>query len=134
MARKGFFDDCNNILFYKRKKGYSLMEIWKWKQSVDPLEDDLLSLNHCVRVCYEKELPFSTFQIKRVFNKVFKKEFHGSKVLSWNFIKKWSGNKMVKFKSEVKSKVPSTPPYGNKLTSPLHDKGKKVVGVGGSLK
>lgn len=109
IKNRNIFRLCDDNIIYKRKTGYSLNEILKFKQSIEPCEDDLLSLNHCVRVCYERNLPYSNKQVRKVFNKVFKQEFHGSGVLSWNFLKQWTGNKMIKFKSEVSFKAPYSP-------------------------
>ena len=125
------FKFIDKQIIYKRKMGYSLMEIYKYKQSVEPGEDDLLSLNHVVRVCHEEGLPFTLSQIRRVFNKVFKKEYHESSILGLNFLKQWKGNKLLKFESEMDvpfQKVLSGPIKSNQR-SPVRRDNQNIVEI-----
>ncbi len=113
--------------------GYSLFEILKYKQSTEPMEDNLLSLNHVVRVCHEERLPFTLSQIKRVFKKVFKKGYHGSPILSLNFLKQWKGNKVIKFQPETPvtiSKVLSGPIKSTQKRPVTNDNQNKVNSYG----
>lgn len=103
------FSKIDEIILYKRKKNYSLKEILYFFSQQEPYLDEMLCLVHIVRVCFENNLPFSESQIKRIFNKIYKKEFHGSKQSSWEFLQQWSSNKIIKFKSDPFLKVASTP-------------------------
>ena len=127
------FEIIDKNIVYKRKVGYSLLEILKYRQSTEPLEDDLISLNHVVRVCYKEGLPFSLSQIKKVFKKVYKKEYHGSSELNLKILKEWKGNKLIKFQQEKSvpfQKVASGPIRSKQRSPVLHDNQQKVTILG----
>ena len=48
---------CDENILYKRKQGYTPTQILKYRQSEEPFEEDLISLNHIARVCFENDLP-----------------------------------------------------------------------------
>ncbi len=83
------FEEMDNQILYKRKSGYSLNQILYYVTGAEPNLDNFLCLNHCVRVCFENKATFSLRQVKRIFNKTFKLEYHSNKTAAWNFIKKW---------------------------------------------
>jgi len=125
------FEFSDRDICHKRKMGYSLKEIHASFMAYEPLMDDLLALNHVVRICHENGLPFTPQQIKRVFNKIYLRELHGGKKDNWNFLKKWFGKKLFQFKTEkphLSSKVPSTPPFFDKNASLLNEKRSNSLG------
>jgi len=86
-------------LIEMRKKGKSCLQLVQERQKFEPFEDDLISLNHVVRVCHESSLPFTSTQVRRVFNKIYNKDFHGQKLACWNFLKQWFGRKLILFRN-----------------------------------
>lgn len=94
------FKFIDKQIIYKRKMGYSLKDIYNYKQTVESGEDELISLNHVVRICHEEGLPFTLSQIRKVFNRIYSLEHHESKILSLNALKQWKGNKLLKFQIE----------------------------------
>ncbi len=110
---------ANKDIICKRKTGYSLKQIHKSFMGFEPLIDNLLALNHVVRICHEQGLPFTATQVKRVFNKTYiKYSIHGSRNEALKFLKKWFGKKIIQFKTE------KTHPYQKVTSSPR----KNIVG------
>jgi hypothetical protein len=103
-------------IIHKRKMGYSPLEIYKYYQDCEPCLDDLICLAHVVQVCEKAGLPFGKIQVKKVFNKLYRLEFHGSKTDYWNFIAKHCTNKVLVFKTEQShvKKLPVDPPFSEK--------------------
>ena len=107
-------------IIYKRKKGYTLLDICKFNISYNPHLTNLIVLCDTARICFEEGLPFTRKQIKKVFDKYYSKELYGTKQGNLEFINKWSGSKIIKFVTESPQgikKVPSAPLKNNLLSS-----------------
>jgi len=111
---------CDLKLIEMRKNGKSCFQLFQERQKFEPSEDDMISLNHVVRICRESGLPFTSTQIKRVFLKIYNKDFHGQKLACWSFLKQWSGKKLILFRN-VGSRC-----VKNKQITPQIDSMKKV--------
>lgn len=109
-------------IIYKRKMGYSLKDVYEYHESYNPYLDNFINLCHVVRICYEQNLPFEAAQIKRVFNKVHNKVFHGNKSSCWKYIAHYAGKKILCFKTPVyNQKVASSPMFFDKTSDMAKD-------------
>jgi hypothetical protein len=104
-----------NSIVVSRKRGESISYLFRQKQVTNICLDDMIILNNIVRVCYKHNVPFTFKDIERLFNKIYRKEFHGSKEANKLFLSQY-----LKEESNV-----------SKMEASLHETS-KIIGDSGN--